>query len=103
MVEATVKVNVALPVPVMDDDGLKLAVTPDGSVDVIRVTAESNPPLTVLVMVEEPVLPCTTETDPGEALRLNPGVATVPASALRSPVPLGLPQPVAKSYPVVAE
>ena len=94
--ELTAMDIVELPVPVMDV-GLKLIVTPEGWPDADNVTAESNPSLTVLVIVEEPELPCTIETEAGEADKLKPGVEEVPASALIRPDPLGLPQPVAKS------
>ena len=67
--EATVKDKVELPVPVMDA-GLKLIVTPEGSPVADRVTGESNPPLTVLVMVEEPEEPWVIEIELGEAERL---------------------------------
>jgi hypothetical protein len=100
--EATVKVNVEVPVPVIDP-ALKPADTPDGSVDVDSPTGKLKPPLTVLVIVEVPELPSTTETEAGEAETLKPGVATVPANALIRPLPFGLPHPVARSYPVVAE
>ena len=69
MDEATVMVIVDVPVPVMDP-GLKLMLAPVGWPDADNVTAESNPPLTVLVIVEEPELPCTIETDVGEADKL---------------------------------
>lgn len=98
----TVKVSVEVPVPVIDA-GLKLAVTPAGSVEYESATAASNPPVTVLVMTDDPVPPCTTETALGEADMLNPDGTTVPASVFSSVVPFGLPQPVARSYPVVAE
>ena len=96
MEDATVIVMVELPVPVIDV-GLKPTVTPAGCPLADNETAELNPPLTVLVMVEVPEFPCTTETEAGEAERLKPGVDEVPASALIRPVPLGLPHPVAKS------
>ncbi len=79
--ELVVNVSVELPLPVVNEPGLKLAVTPEGSVEYDSVTAALNPPTTVLVIVEDPALPCTTETALGEAERLNPGCATVPASA----------------------
>lgn len=41
----------------------------------MRVTAESNPPVTVLVIVEVPLLPCATETVDGDAERLKPAAA----------------------------
>lgn len=103
VVELTVKVSVELPPPVANETGLRLAVTPDGNVENDRFTAALNPPTAVPVIVVLPVPPCTTETVPGEADRLNPGCATVPASAFSRPLPFGLPQPVARSYPVVAE
>lgn len=60
--------------------------------------AESNPPVTVLVMVVFPEFPCTTVTEAGEAERLKPGLEDdPPASAVIKPDPFGLPQPVAKS------
>jgi hypothetical protein len=92
--EGTVTVMVEVPVPVIEA-GLKPTVTPDGSPDAVKVTAESKPPVTVLVMVDVPELPCTTDTEVGEAERLKPGV-DVPVSAVISPV-LGLPQPVTRS------
>lgn len=94
---------VELPVPVIDV-GLKPMVTPvDGpDTEADKVTGELNPPTTVLVIVDDPALPCTTETALGEAERLNPGCATVPASVFSRVVPFGLPQPVTKSYPVAA-
>lgn len=102
MVEATVIVMVELPVPVIDP-GLKPIVTPEGCPAADRVTAELNPPLTVLVIVALPALPCAIETDAGDADRVKPEVEEDPARALSRPDPSGLPQPVARSYPVVAE
>lgn len=100
--EATSMVIVEVPAPVIEV-GLKLTVTPVGWPLADNVIAESNPPVTVLVMVEVPELPCATVTEVGEAERLKPGPDELPASALISPLPFGLPQPVAKSYPTVAE
>lgn len=93
---ATVSVIVEVPAPVIEV-GLKLTVTPVGWPLADRVIAESKPPVTVLVMVDFPELPCATETDVGEAERLNPEVDEPPASAVINPDPLGLPQPVARS------
>lgn len=53
-------------------------------------------------MVEVPALPCATVTEVGEAERLKPG-PDEPPSALIRPLPFGLPHPVARSYPTVAE
>ena len=95
-VEDTVKVRSEVPAPVM---GLvpKPAVTPDGRVDVVKVIAESKPFTTVLVIVDVPVLPWTTEIELGEAARLKLGVVDAPTRALIRLAPFILPQPVAKS------
>ena len=61
-----------------------------------------NPPLTVLVIVELPLLPCTIVTEDGAAERLKSGVEPAPVRALIKPL-FGLPQPVTRSYPVTAE
>lgn len=102
MVEATVMVMVEVPAPVIEV-GLKPTVTPVGWPVADNVMAELKPSVTVLVMVEVPELPCATETEAGEADRVKPGVDELPASAVIRPDPFGLPQPVAKSYPTVAE
>ena len=62
--------RVDVPVPVMDA-GLKLAVTSAGKPLADKVTAESNPPETVLVIVVLPELPLRTLTEVGEALRVK--------------------------------
>ena len=93
---------VAVPAPVMEA-GLKLTVTPLGWPLADREMDELKPPVTALVMVEVADAPCVTITEPGEADKLNPGAGAVPSRALISAGPFGLPQPVAKSYPVVAE
>jgi hypothetical protein len=81
-----------------------VAVTPLGSPLTLKVVAESKPPVLVTVIVLVPLLPCVTITEAGDALTLKLGDGPEePASALSSPLPLGLPQPVAKSYPRVAE
>jgi len=85
---------VELAVPVIDD-GLNPIVTPLGCPLALSVTAESNPPVTVLVMVVFPALPCWIDTDDGEADKLNPGCAG-PLSAAISPE-FGLPHPVTRS------
>jgi hypothetical protein len=94
--EPTVIVIVELPAPVIEV-GLKPTVTPDGCPVALKVMAPLKPPETVLVMVEVPACPCTTETEAGEADRLKPGDDELPASALSRPDPFGLPQPVARS------
>ena len=76
--------------------GLKLTVNPVGRPDADRLIGELKPPVAVLVMVKVPELPCTTMDEVGDAERKKPGDG-LPASALISPDPFGLPQPVAKS------
>lgn len=94
--EDTVIVILDVPFPVMDA-GLKPTVTPEGSPAADKATAESKPPLTVLVIVDPPELPCATDTAPGDGERLKPEVVVDPASALIRPDLFGLPQPVARS------
>ena len=94
--EPTVIVMVELPAPVIEL-GLKPTVTPDGWPEADKEIAPLKPPVTVLLMVEVPALPCTTVTEVGEAERLKPGDDELPASALSRADPFGLPQPVAKS------
>ena len=96
VLEATVKVRVELPAPVMDV-GLKPAVTPVGRPDAVKVIAEPKPFTMVLVIVDVPLLPCTTETEVGEAERLKLGVVDTPTRALIRLAPFMLPQPVTKS------
>jgi hypothetical protein len=68
VVEPTVRVRVEEPAPVTDV-GLKPAVTPVGMPEAENDTAESKPPVTATVMVDVPELPCTTETELGDADR----------------------------------
>lgn len=97
MPEATVTVIVEVPEPVIDD-GLKPMVTPEGAPEAESVTAESKPPVTVLVMVELPELPAAMEREEGEADSVKPGwVEEEPARALMRLVPLGLPHPLVRS------
>jgi len=79
------------------DVGLKLTVTPVGCPLADKATAEPNPFSVLVVMVEVPLLPCTTETAPGAAEIVNVGDAAAATRALISPTPLGLPQPVTRS------
>ena len=98
VVEATARVMVELPEPgAAMEVGLNVTVTPDGWPDEDKPIAELNPPETVVVIVDVPLLPCTTETEPGEAEMEKLGLVEVGARALIRPLPFGLPQPVAKS------
>jgi hypothetical protein len=73
---ATANVAVELPDPgAAIDAGLKLTVTPDGCPLADNATAELKPLLPVEVMVDVPLLPCTTETDVGLAASDNAGAA----------------------------
>lgn len=102
VVEATVIDIVEVPAPVIDA-GLKPMVTPVGCPLAVRLIVPLKPPVTVLVMVELPEPPCAIDTEAGDAERVNPGPDDVPASAFSRPLAFGLPQPLARSYPVVAE
>lgn len=98
VVEATAMVIVDAPEPgAAMDVGLKVTVTPVGWPVADNAIAESKPPEIAVVIVEVPLLPCTTETEEGDAEMVKLGDDVVPARALMSPEPLGLPQPVARS------
>lgn len=99
--DGTFTVMIEVSVPEMDD-GLKLAEGPVGDEEPVRTIVPVNPPLGANEMVEVPELPAATVSDDEEALSVKLGVAA-PASAPIRLAPLGLPQPVARSYPVVAE
>jgi len=76
--------------------GLKLTVTPAGWPAAVKAMAESNPPETMVVIVDVALLPCATETDAGEAEMVKAVVVVTEDRALISPV-FGLPQPVTRS------
>ena len=98
MVEATVMVMSEVPEPGAAMGFVpKPTVTPVGWPVALNEMAESNPPETLVVIVDVPLLPRTTETEVGEAEMEKLGDAAVPVSALIKPFPFGLPQPVAKS------
>jgi hypothetical protein len=72
----TVKVNVDVPPPgAAIELGLKLAVTPVGTPDAERATAELNPPLTDVEIVVLPELPWITERLAGDAATVKFGAA----------------------------
>ena len=76
MPEGTIIVMDEVPAPVIEV-GLKLTVTPVGWPDACKPITPLNPPVTALVIVELPCLPCCTETEVGEADRLKLGAVTV--------------------------
>ena len=61
---------VEVPAPVIEV-GLKPTVTPVGWPLALKEITPLNPPVTVLVTVDVPWLPCATETEAGEADRLK--------------------------------
>ena len=63
------------PAPVIEA-GLKVTVTPVGWPVADKEIAESKPPVTVVVMVDVPELPCATESEEGEAERAEASRAT---------------------------
>jgi len=75
---------------------LNAAVTPLGRPEAARVTLPENPPRSVTVIVLVPLLPWVMVRLLGEEARVKLGVDD-PARALSRPLPLGLPQPVARS------
>ena len=86
--EATLIDMVEVPAPVIEV-GLKVTVTPVGWPLADKLIAPSNPPVTELVMVEVPILPCATVTEDGEAERLKPDPPEPPASAVIKSAPVG--------------
>jgi hypothetical protein len=59
------------------DVGLKPTVTPVGWPLADKPIAELKPPETAVVIVDLPLLPCTTDTEVGEADMVKLGLATV--------------------------
>jgi len=55
------------------DAGLNADVTPAGRPDTLRAIAELNPPETAVVMVLVPLAPWRTDTDAGDAAKVNAG------------------------------
>ena len=83
------------------DAGAKLTVTPVGWPVADKATAELKPPGTPTEIVDVPLFPRTTDTEPGEAEMVK--VGEVGARALIRLAPFGLPQPVTRSKPIAAE
>ena len=96
VVEATVKVIVRCRARRSDGRGTEAHGDAGRLAVAVKLIAELKPFKAAVVMVEVPVLPCTTVSEAGEAEMVK--LADVgPASALIRPVPFGLPQPVTRS------
>jgi hypothetical protein len=89
----------------MDDAGLNEAVTPLGSPVAANDTLPVNPPTSATVMVSVPVLPCATDNDVAEGVRVKPGVVeglTVSAKVVLAVVLPEVPVTVTVAPPMVA-
>ena len=63
----TVKVTVEVPAPgAAMDEGLNLAVTPEGKLESLKATAALKLPAMVVVTVELPLVPLVTDSDVGD-------------------------------------
>src|SRR5437660_12282765 len=68
-------VSIELPLPgAAIEAALKLAVTPVGKPDTDNETAELKPPVTLVVMVDAPDVPCASERLEGDAFTVKSGV-----------------------------
>ena len=105
-VAATTSVSVDEPDPgAAIEAGLKVAVTPLGRPDADKATAELKPPETDVLMEEVPLLPCTTETDVGEAASVKagaPAAVTVSETVAECVIPPPVPVIVIVEVPVAA-
>jgi hypothetical protein len=76
VVEATAILMVEVPEPgAAIGVGLKVTVTPAGWPLAVRASAELNPPVTEVVIVDVPLTPCATETEVGDADCVKPDAA----------------------------
>ena len=92
---ATVKVNVLV---VPEGFGLKFAVTPLGSVEVVKVTVPLKPPVGVTATVLVPWLLCCTLSEFGFAVRVKFGVELQPG---KMKLPMAVLQLKPPFWPVV--
>ena len=75
VVEATTIDMLEVPEPgAAMDAGVKLTVTPVGCPVADKATAELNPPEMAVVIVDEPLLPCTTDAEAGDAEMVKSGI-----------------------------
>ena len=97
-VDETVRFRLEEPEPgAAMEAGLNAAVTPTGNPLADKVTAASKPSTVALAIVDEPMLPCLTETETGEADKEKDGVCDVdPVKAAMRPA-FGDPHPVTRS------
>ena len=56
----------------VEDVGLKAAVTPLGKPETVNATLPVNPPVSATAMVSVPLAPCLTVSEDAEGVRLNP-------------------------------
>ena len=92
--DATMMLMVEEPVPVIEV-GLKPTVTPVGCPEAVNVTAELNPPVTVLVIDELPEFPSRMVSEDGEADNVKPATGGPESAEINAG--LGLPHPVTRS------
>lgn len=85
-----------------ESEGVKVTAGHPSGTDAERPMVPLKPPVAEKEIVDFAEFPCEIVREDGEAERLNPEAAG-PERASIKPVPFGLPQPVARSYPAVAE
>lgn len=89
----------------VDDVGLKAAVTPLGMPLAVKVTLPVNPPMSVTAMVSVPLALCMTVREEADGLRLNPDVVLGLTVRAMEVLPVVLPETpliVTVDEPVVA-
>ena len=92
VVEPTTIVIVELPFPGAGMEvGLKVAVAPEGSPEAESAIELLKPPLTAVVMVDVPWLPCAMLSDAGDAVIVNVGAVTVRVTVVFCCTPPPLP------------
>jgi len=82
--------------------GLNVAVTPLGRPEAVNATLPVNPFTGVTVMTLVTVAPGLIDTEAGAAVNVNSGCFPAPVRSSMRCCPLGVPQPVARSYPEIA-
>lgn len=100
-VEATVMVAVEPP-PEVTEPGLRPTVMPVGE-EALSVTASEAPAVTAVVMLAVPLAPAAMVGEVAAMLKSLVGGAVVVPARAATRAGFGLPQPVTRSNPVVAE